>query len=404
MNESLLLYEKKERDTITMMKKRVAVLCLFVLGLSLVSGAVGFRLREFAPEIPWLSYFVPQRIETQTHTREIFKEESAVIDVVKELNPSVVSVGVVRERKIIDFFGSDFFDPFGFFRQPQSRTEQEEASIGTGFIVSSDGMIVTNKHVVRDIGAKYHVVTNEGKKFEVKKIYRDPENDLAIIKIEASGLKPVKLGNSENLQVGQFVIAIGNALGEFQNTVTTGVVSGLGRAITAGDPFGGFQERLDNLIQTDAAINPGNSGGPLLDSAGEVIGINVATSQAAENIGFAIPINVVKESLENFNQTGKFARPFLGIKYQQITKRIAILNEVPEGAYVIEVVLDSPAKKAGVKEDDIMTKIDGKSLTEKEGLAELIGKHKVGDEVELTIFRDNKEIKIKVTLGETPGE
>lgn len=377
------------------MKKKVLLLILFVLGLSLVSGAVGFRLREL----------VPQKIETQTHTREIFKEESVVIDVVKKVSPSVVSVGVVRERRIIDFFSDPFFDPFGFFRWPRERREKEEASIGTGFIISTGGMIVTNKHVVRSIGAKYHVVTNDGQKFEVKKIYRDPENDLAIIQIEANGLKPVTLGDSDNLEVGQFVIAIGNALGEFQNTVTTGVVSGLGRAVTAGDPFGGFQERLDNLIQTDAAINPGNSGGPLLNSAGEVIGVNVATSQGAENIGFAIPINVVKESLENFNKTGKFSRPFLGVKYRQISKRIAILNEVPEGAYVLEVVAGGPAEKAGVKEDDIITKIDGESVTEeKGGLAKLIGKHKVGDKIELTIFRDEEEMKLTVTLGEMPSE
>lgn len=388
-----------------MMKKRVAVLFLFVLGLSLVSGAVGFRLRDFAPNIPWLSRFVPEKIETQTHTREIFKEESVVIDVVKRVNPSVVSVGVVRSRRIIDFFGSDFFDPFGFFRQPESKTEQEEASIGTGFIISSDGMIVTNKHVVRDIGVKYYVVTNDGQKFEVKKVYRDPENDLAIIQVDppAGGLEPVKPGDSDSLQVGQFVIAIGNALGEFQNTVTTGVVSGLGRAVTAGDPFGGFQERLDNLIQTDAAINPGNSGGPLLNSSGEVIGINVATSQAAENIGFAIPINVVKESLENFNKTGKFSRPYLGVKYHQISKRLAILNNVPEGAFVVEVVLGGPADTAGVKEDDIIIKFNGEGVTEEEGgLAKLIGKHKVGDRTELTIFRKEEEIKLVVTLGEMP--
>jgi len=388
------------------MKKRIVLLVLFVLCLSLASGAVGFRLRELATSTPWLSRFVPEKIETKTSNREIFKEESVVIDVVKEVSPSVVSVGVVRERRIIDFFSNPFFDPFGFFKQPQGKTEQEEASIGTGFIISSDGMIVTNKHVVRDIGAKFYVVTNEGKKFEVKKIFRDPENDLAIIQIDppAGGLKPVKLGDSNSLQVGQFVVAIGNALGEFQNTVTTGVVSGLGRAITAGDPFGGFQERLDSLIQTDAAINPGNSGGPLLNSAGEVIGVNVATSQGAENIGFAIPINVVKDSLENFNKTGKFSRPFLGVKYQQITKRVAILNEVPEGAYVLEVVAGGPAEKAGIKEDDIITKLNGESVTEQDGrLAKLIRKYKVGDKIELTIFRDKEEIKLTVSLGETPG-
>ena len=379
---------------------------LFVVSLSLVFGAVGFRLRGLAPEIPWLSRFIPQEVETKIYTREIFREESVVINAVEEVSPSVVSVGVIRNKRVIDFFGDDFFDPFGFFGRERSE-KKEEVSIGTGFIISNDGMIVTNKHVVRDFEAKYHVVTNDNQKFEVEKIYRDPENDLAIIQINPLGseLKSVALGGSGNLRVGQFVIAIGNALGEFRNTVTTGVVSGLGRAVTAGDPFGGFQERFDNLIQTDAAINPGNSGGPLLNSAGEVIGVNVATSQAAENIGFAIPIDVVKESLENFNETGKFSRPYLGIKCHQISQRIAILNDVPEGAYVLEVVAGGPAEKVGVKEDDILTKIDGEGITEdKGGLAKLIGKHKVGDEIELTIFRGEGEIKLTVTLGEAPNE
>lgn len=386
------------------MTKRILVLILFVLSLSLVSGAVGFQLREIAPQVPWLARFFPEEVVV-THTREVFREESVVIDVVKEVSPSVVSIGVVRNRRIVDFFGDDFFDPFGFFRRPRERTEEEEASIGTGFVVSEEGMIVTNKHVVREIGAKYHLVTNEGEKYEVTKIYRDPENDLAIIKVEAKGLKPVKLGDSDDLQAGQFVIAIGNALGEFQNTVTTGVVSGLGRAITAGDPFGGFQERFDNLIQTDAAINPGNSGGPLLNSGGEVVGVNVATSQVAENIGFAIPINVVQDSLANFNDTGKFSRPYLGVKYHQVSRRIAILNEVPEGAYVLEVVSGTPAEKAGLLEDDIITEFNGQDVTEENGgLAKLVSGRKVGDKIELTIFRGEEEITLTVTLGEMPNE
>jgi serine protease Do len=390
------------------MKKKIIVLILFALSLCLVSGAVGFRLRDLAVNIPYLSRFVPEesgKIATERITQKVFKEESVVIDVVKRVSPSVVSVGVIRERRMIDFFSDPFFDPFGLFRWPQERKEEEEASIGTGFIISEDGMIVTNKHVVREVGVKYHVVTSDDQKLEVKKVYRDPENDLAIIKIEARGLTPIELGDSDQLEAGQFVTAIGNALGEFKNTVTTGVVSGLGRVIVAGDPFGGFQERLDNLIQTDAAINPGNSGGPLLNSAGQVIGVNVATTTDAQNIGFAIPINIVRESLETFEKTGKFSRPFLGIKYQEITRRLAILNELPQGAYVLEVVADSPAEKAGVKEDDIITKVSGVPVTEeKGGLAKIIGEHKVGEKVELTVFRGETEIKLTVTLGESPSE
>jgi len=262
-------------------------------------------------------------------------------------------------------------------------------------------MIVTNKHVVADTQAKYRVITKDDKTYQVEKIYRDPVNDLAILKINASGLKPVEMGDSSKLKVGQFVIAIGTALGEFRNTVTTGVISGLGRGITAGSPFEGYVERLDNVIQTDAAINPGNSGGPLLNSAGQVIGVNVAVAQSGQNIGFAIPINVIKESLENFNKTGKFLRPYLGIRYKMISRDLALLNEVPEGAYVQEVVEDSPAQKAGVKDGDIITKIDNEKVLEKDGgLAKIIAGKKVGDKVELTIWREGKETKISVTLGE----
>jgi S1-C subfamily serine protease len=227
-------------------------------------------------------------------------------------------------------------------------------------------------------------------------------NDLAILKVSppAGGLKAVVLGDSNNLKVGQVVIAIGTALGEFRSTVTTGVISGLGRGIDAGSPFGGMLERLDNVIQTDAAINPGNSGGPLLNSLGQVVGVNVAMSNAGENIGFAIPINVIKESIDNFNATGKFSRPFLGVRYQMLDQRTAILNSVPQGAYVVEVIEGSPAEKAGVKENEIVVKIDGEQLDENNSLAEVIGKKKVGDEVSLEIYRDEETVKVKAKLEE----
>ena len=224
---------------------------------------------------------------------------------------------------------------------------------------------------------------------------------MAILKIDAVNLPVVELGDSSKLKVGQFVIAIGTALGEFRNTVTTGVVSGLGRGITAGDPYGGLSERLDDVIQTDAAINPGNSGGPLMNSKGQVIGINVAVAGDGQNISFALPINRVKEALDNFNKTGKFSRPFLGVRYRMIDKRTALYNDVPEGALVQEVVKDSPADKAGVKIDDIITKIDGQKITDADGgLAKIISAKKVGDRVKLTIFRNEKEMEIETSLTE----
>lgn len=262
-------------------------------------------------------------------------------------------------------------------------------------------MIVTNKHVVSDTEANYKVITKDNKELTVEKIYRDPAIDLAIIKVNPSGvdLKPIELGDSTKLKVGQFVIAIGTALGEFRNTVTTGVISGLGRGIVAGDIFGGSSEKLEDVIQTDAAINPGNSGGPLLNSAGQVIGVNAATAQSGQNVGFAIPINVVKDSLDNFNKTGKFERPFLGVQYKMISRDLALLNDLPEGAYVVDVTAGSGAEKTGIKKGDIITKVDGKKINEDDGgLAKIIQNKKVGDSLELEIWRDGKTSKVSALL------
>lgn len=335
------------------------------------------------------------------------KEESLVIEVVEKAGPSVVTVGIEKRRSVFNPFEIDPFDPFGIFRQPQFRQEKVEQNIGSGFIVSSEGLIVTNKHVVQDTQAKYKVVAQDDKVYPVQKIYQDSTNDLAILKIDppVGGLKPVEMGDSSKLEVGQMAIAIGTALGEFRNTVTVGVISGLGRGITAGSSFEGYVERLDNVIQTDAAINPGNSGGPLFNSSGQVIGVNVAIAQGGQNIGFAIPINVVRDSLKNFETTGRFVRPYLGIRYKMIGRDLALLNDLPEGAYVVEVVSGSPAEKAGVKNGDIITKMDGVGVREKDGgLAKLISQKKVGEWVELTVWREEKEIKITVNLAETPNE
>lgn len=389
------------------MNKTLKKIILLAVAL-LVGGAVVLDLAEKGklslPSLPKYLCEPSQIVETQKLTQKVLTEESLVIEVVEKASPSVVSVGLERERRVIDLFGSPFFDPFGFFGdQPLGgQTEKEEASVATGFVIDSSALIVTNKHVVSDLQAKYNVVTTDGKKLPVEKVYRDPENDLAVLKVSGDNLKPLPLGDSDTLKLGQFVIAIGNALGEFPNTVTTGVVSGLGRAILAGDPFGGYQERLDNLIQTDAAINPGNSGGPLLNSAGQVIGVNVATTQGAQNIGFAIPINVIKESLEDFNEGGKFSRPFLGVKYSQVDRRTAILNDLPEGAFVIEVVPDSPAEKAGIEADDIIIEFGGEKMTEEKPLADLIKGHKVGDKFKVKVFRGDEEITLEVALEESP--
>lgn len=360
---------------------------LLVIGGVISSGVFGFN---------WPKAQVP--LSPSTDVR-VTNEESVVIDVVDHVSPAVVTIGIKGTRRTGDILELNPFDPFSPFRRRPGTTQQFEQDIASGFIVESNGLIITNKHVVSDTDSQYQVITKDDKTYDVTKIYRDPANDLAILKINATGLSPVELGDSEQIKVGQLAIAIGTALGEFRNTVTTGVISGVGRGITAGGPFEGYVERLDNVIQTDAAINPGNSGGPLLNSSGQVIGINTAISGAGENIGFAIPINVVKDALTNFNTTGQFNRPFLGVEFQMIPRQTAILNDLPEGAYIQSVVDGSPAQKAGLQEEDIITKINGDKLTTDNDLATIISKRKVGDQVTLTIWREEKELTLTATLG-----
>lgn len=380
------------------------LLLIFLVFLGVYTGQLDVNLGRLENYLPRKSQV--EEILPGGEKVKIVSEESVVTDVVEKVSPSVVTVSISRVRSIGSFFEIDPFDPFSPFRiRPREEEEKIEQDIGTGFIVAEDGLIVTNKHVVSDKDAKYKVITKDDKTYEAKKIYRDPINDIAIIKIDASDLKPVTLGDSSKMKVGQMAIAIGTALGEFRNTVTVGVVSGLGRGITAGSPFEGYVERLDDVIQTDAAINPGNSGGPLLNSGGQVIGVNVAVSAQGENIGFAIPINVIKESLDQFNKSGKFQRPFLGVRYKMITRDLALLNDVPEGAYVIDVVVDSPAEKAGIEKNDIITKIDGKRVNDKDGgLAKIISEKNIGDRISIEVWRDGETKNLSAAIGENTGE
>ena len=374
-------------------------------GVLLVFGTLAGVTVSQGRSLGWLDKVFPYRLGGEKILeRKVLTEESVVIDVVEKYGPSVVTVGIKKTEKVTNPF-EGVFDPFGFFNFPRNnpspKEQKIEQDIGSGFVISPDGLIVTNKHVVADTSASYRVFTRENKLYEVEKIYRDPANDLAILKVSAPAgeLKPVELGDSSKLKVGQFVVAIGTALGEFRNTVTTGVISGLGRGIVAGSPFEG-SESLDNVIQTDAAINPGNSGGPLINSAGQVIGVNVAVASGAQNIGFALPINMAKESLDNFNKTGQFSRPFLGVHYRMIDQTEAVAKGWIEGAGIVEVVAGSPAEKDGLKSGDIIVKVDGEKLSEKYTLAQAIAKKKVGDKLELSVWREGEEKKVTVVLKE----
>jgi serine protease Do len=381
---------------------------VLITGAVISSGAFGLNWNFINKYIKLPPIQKPVTSSTNQPLK-IVSEENVVVDVVDKVSPSVVTVGISQTRRIGDLFNNNntnMFDPFGFFGQPMqpSQPQKVEQDIGSGFIVGSDGLIVTNKHVVSVTDAKYRVITKDNKTYDIVKIYRDPANDLAVIKIAASGLPTVDLGDSDKIKIGQMAIAIGTALGEFRNTVTVGIVSGIGRGITAGGQFDGSAEKLDNVIQTDAALNPGNSGGPLLNSSGQVIGINTAIAQDGQNIGFAIPVNVIKEALSNFNSTGQFNRPFLGVEYRIITRQMAVLNDIPEGAYISNVVSGGPAEKGGVQDEDIITKIDGTKVTESNDLASIISKKKVGDRVHLTIWREEKETTVDVTIGTQDGQ
>lgn len=334
-------------------------------------------------------------------TKEIISEESVITQVVKKSLPSVVTVGIDKTVNTQTSFRFNPINPFDPFETIPGQKQEIKQNIGSGFVVSADGLIITNKHVVSDTSATYKVITNDEQKYDVVKIYRDPLNDLAILKINASGLTPLPLGDSSKVELGQLAIAIGTPLGDFRNTVTSGIISGLGRGIDAGSQYQGFVERLDNIIQTDAAINPGNSGGPLLNSSGEVIGVNTAIAADGQNIGFALPVSVVNESLTVFNNKGgSFEQAYLGVRYKMLSKTQAIINDLPQGAYVIEVVSNSPADKARIKEGDILTAVndDKVDTSDANGLAKLISTHKVGDTVGLKVVRDKDTLVINVKL------
>lgn len=322
-----------------------------------------------------------------TKTEKIkLEESSAITDTVDHVSPAVVSI--TTTQNVVDLFGRTY----------------EEKGGGTGFIITSDGLIVTNKHVASNQDGTYKIYTYDGKEYDAKVVATDPLDDLAVLKIEANGLQTVELGDSDDVSIGQWVVAIGNALGEFSNSVTAGVISAKERQITASG--GGVSENLDGLLQTDAAINSGNSGGPLVNLAGQVIGINTAVASEAQNIGFAIPINSVKKAIDSIKETGEIKRPMIGVRYVPITKEIAEANNLDDnyGAWVLRgnnttaIVLGSPADKAGIVENDIILEIDGQRIDENNSLTKILRNYNVGDEVNLKIQHQGstKEVKLKL--------
>lgn len=343
--------------------------------------------------------------------QNIVEEESALIDVVEKTSPAVVSIVISKDVSVTrnSLFEQFFYGISPNQNQQEDTKQKQTVGAGSGFLVSEDGMIVTNKHVVSDTTAEYTVITNDDQEHSAKVLARDPINDVAILKIDGSEYPTLTLGNSDNLKVGQTAIAIGYSLGEFSNTVSRGIISGLKRNLVAGSTLQG-SEKLSDTIQTDAAINPGNSGGPLLNINGDVIGINVAIVQGAQNIGFAIPSNQIEKIVDQVKTFGKISIPYLGVRYIPINDEIQKANNLPFNYGVIiksgqsiselAIIPGSPADKAGLIENDIILEIDGEKITENNPLANLIAKYNVGDEISLKIWRKGKEQTIEATLEE----
>lgn len=345
-------------------------------------------------------------------------EKMTVTDVVKKANPAVVSIIITQEVPKYEIVQNpqpfNPFDPFSFLQEPiyrQNGTEKKNVGGGSGFIISPDGYIITNRHVISHDNAEYMVQLANGRKYPAKIVARDAVLDVGVLKITGNGFAHLALGDSDTLELGQQVVAIGNALAEFQNSVSQGIISGLGRSITASNGQGGL-ESLDKVIQTDAAINPGNSGGPLLNMYGEVIGVNVAVAQGSQNIGFALPINTVRPIVESILKTGTIVRPYVGIRYAEVTPELQRLANLPADYGIIirpgqnpdelAVIPGSPADKAGLKENDIILSFDGVKISSGSSFALLVREKKVGQKVSLKVLSDGAEKGLTLTLEAAP--
>lgn len=357
-------------------------------------------------------------------------EDSALIDMVEQASQSVVSIIIEKPAQQAtgpSIFPFDFnipgfnFTP-GLPSQPEPQTDVPtptedtyvQVGAGSGFVVSENGLILTNRHVVNDKDARYSILTKDGEKYEIEILGIDPVNDLAVVKTKDSVKLPaLELGSSDSARIGQTVLAIGNSLGEFSNTVTKGVISGINRRVTASDGTGGA-ETLEAVIQTDAAINPGNSGGPLLNVAGQVIGVNTAVSQQGQSIGFAIPINDAIRLIEGIEQHGRVIRPYLGVRYILIDKQFQQLNSltVDHGALIrrgdqaeqLAVIPGGPADRAGLEENDIILEINDQVISEENSLVRVLAKYNPGDVVRAKVLKDGEEKTISITLGEFEQE
>ena len=402
----------------------ITVIILMSIAISSLFGAVfgcmsGGMASAFSAKFgAKLSKYIPimesENVDKKINKQQIIIEDSEIIEVVEKSSPAVVSINISKNiPSYRNYFNNPedlFYQFFGYDVQtPGDGDEEQKVGGGSGFFISSDGMILTNRHVVEDQNANYTVVTNDGKQYKATVLARDPVRDAAVIKIEGTGFPTLPLGDSDSLKIGQTTIAIGNSLGEFANSVSRGIVSGLKRNLSAGSGFG-TSERLTDIIQTDAAINPGNSGGPLLDIEGKVIGVNVAIAQGAQNVGFALPINQAKRVIEQAKSGKKIAIPFLGVRYVIVNSSVQKEAQLPfdYGALVLRgnkltelaVVPGSPADKAGIVENDIILEVEGEKLDQDNQLGDIISRYNVGDEITLKVWHKGEIKTVKVTLQE----
>jgi serine protease Do len=371
--------------------------------LLLASGLI------YANRGTFFDYLASAYIEGDFGSRGFFSEESAITNIVEKVNPAVVSIVITKDVPVYESFLER--GPFGFLIpvERQLGTEEREIGGGSGFLVSRDGLIVTNKHVIADPDATYTVFTQNGERYEVELVDVDPFFDLAILRINGDRNFPfLEFGDSSDLRLGQTVIAIGNALGEFRNSVSVGVVSGLSRSVVA-STSAGDSELLDEVIQTDAAINRGNSGGPLLNTKGEVIGINVATAIGSENIGFALPAELASEAVASVLESGRISRPYLGVRFVELSapaeeladlsvSNAALLAPSEFGSAIIP---NSPADRAGLRAGDLIIEVNGQNL-EENSLSSIIRKRKVGDKLEIVFVRNGRIMTVEATLEEVP--
>lgn len=409
--------------------------------LALVSGFAGGAFSNHFLT-PSTQYTEGGKTIVQPVEMKLVNQESQTIETIEKVAPSVVSIVLTQELQLVRnqqqspfdlFFNNDpFFNQF--FGQPyqqpapqqQPETPEEPDPLnsvkqqvggGSGFIISEDGLVLTNRHVVSRDDVDYTVIMNNGDEFKAEVVSRDLFNDIAVIKIippddgDLPEIQTVRLGNSSDLKIGQNVIAIGNALAEFANSATTGIISAKGREIVASDGMG-RGENLSGLIQTDAAINPGNSGGPLINLAGEVVGVNTAIAQGANGIGFAIPIDDVKSVIESIEKNGRIVRPILGVMYTMLTPELAeeLELDIEEGAVLrgdgnnFAVLPGKPADKAGLQEKDVITEVNGVKINEENPLQKVISKYLPGDILKVKYLRKGEEQMTEITLEEANYE